>query len=391
MFLGEEWGGVNPNRSNKSKKGDEILERMRTFAPQTRLVAEPNISASQVAVIPPDTELDAFEQVDRYRRVSFVDDQGHSLTGYVNSNFLVLVGADRERVKYEEPVAAIDNWFETKGPRFDRTTGWLAAGLVLVLFTNMLTSVILWYKIKMLPPPIVHTSCSGVSSYSLAPLNWASNMNHQILRPGAQVNDVEVSLAFDLRQKEPGSEIKVLYGPRNTSDWQQVVAAAVGPLSYEVNLELDASQSWVYRIAEAIGGEITRLSESEGYIPLAATTLTNNLFIEVLDSGEDEGKQLQLRFWRLPKASQDIKISYIEVEFYAEHPYLEQASDHAVTIRQPVDLGAGRGLVYELSTDRDDAWQHVRVTVTMHNGHVRYSQFSFQELFLGRDFPIDNL
>lgn len=49
---------------------------MRTFAPQTRLFAEPEAAAEVVANIPPKTELDIVETVGRYHRVNMSDHDG---------------------------------------------------------------------------------------------------------------------------------------------------------------------------------------------------------------------------------------------------------------------------------------------------------------------------
>lgn len=361
---------------------------MRTFAPQTRLLREPNLEAELIKIIPPDTELDVFDTVRDYRRVSFSDGDGQLHTGYVNQNFIKPLGLEPDRIIIEEPATARKGWFASEGPKFDSTTGWLAAGLVLVLLGNVLTGVVLWGKIKRLPSPSVHTSCSGIGSYALDPLRWVTQTNNKIVRLGAQAGEVEVAITFDLSQKEPGSEIYVLYRPRETNDWQRVPVKHIDALHYEMSLDLDASYSWIYRIAEVNRGEVTRISQEE-LIWLNRRPETSHLYVEVLDPGADLGSQLKLRFWRLPETPPEVEISYITVEFYSKEFYEEQSPVATEILSEPIDLGEGRGLVYELSKERDSNWRYVRIRVTGTDGSEWDARFSMEDLFHGVNFPID--
>lgn len=283
------------------------MERMQTFAPQTRLFAEPNATAEVIASIPPRTELEIVETVGRYHRAYLSDRNDQRKTGYVVADLLEPIPGEKPIKEMQEQQAQTltqESWWATKGPRFDRATGWLAAGLGLVLLVTIISSVVLWVKIRNLPPPSVHVSCSG--SPASNPLMWIQLMGDKLIGVGASAGEAEVAIYCDLTQKTPGSEICVLFqtdttdrtrlfasARRNSGQWQQVPCTLIGGMTYEAKLNLDYSQNWTYCIAEKVSGEIVRVGPSQ-FIDLATQAQHKYIYVQRLEP--EQPSELKLRF-----------------------------------------------------------------------------------------------
>lgn len=293
-----------------------------------------------------------------------------------------------EEQEQQTPTLPTEGWWATKGPRFDRATGWLAAGLGLVLLVNMISSIVLWVKIRNLPPPSVHASCSG--SYSSNMLMWVQRVDSKLIGVGAGAGEAEVAINFDLTQKTPGSEICVLHRSeasdqwqqfastkRNSEQWQQTTSTLIGGMTYEAKLNLDYSQNWTYCIAERVSGEIIRVGPSQ-FIDLAWQSQHKYIHVQRLEP--EQSSELKLRFWQLSTSSEPYT-GPIRIDFFAEGDWENRLAPTFTAIASElVDLGDGRGVAYEISVERDSSWKHVMFSITLANGTTRGTVFRMEEL-----------
>lgn len=365
------------------------MHLLKNFAPQTRLFKDANLAAEVVAIIPPNTNLTAHETVDEFRRVSFTDSEGRQLEGYVVSNFLQQISpSDGEQLVGSPDAAdselhtARTGWWESYGPKFDRTSAWLAGGLLVVLLSNALASVILWSKIKDRTPPTVHTSCSG-SSIPTYMLSWIPGVEDKLLRLGEQAGEVTVTLDFSLKEKSPGSQIYVSYRPLDSNEaWQQVEGTPYLGLNYQIMLDLAYDKNWDYFIEEKIKGETIR-ADSIRQILLARQASAKFIYIEKLPTEAESPPELKLRFWQLSTDPEPLIEPFI-INFFNKYGHQEHTAPAASRhVSELVDLGAGRGVAYEFSIDLDDKWEDVQFVLTFADGTERVFTHQMRELDLG--------
>ncbi|MGI6358376.1 MAG: SH3 domain-containing protein [Bacillota bacterium] len=107
------------------------MERMRTFAPQTWLRREPDVSAEALLGLPAGTELDVLETRGPYYRVSYRIQSGDEIVGFVAQSFLRSVDAEEGPSGSTQPQTDA----APLPPKFERTV-WLAAGMGVLLLTN---------------------------------------------------------------------------------------------------------------------------------------------------------------------------------------------------------------------------------------------------------------
>lgn len=348
------------------------MERMRTFAPQTRLRKEPGVSAEILATISANTEVEVLAKEGRFYKTVVCTADGTQAEGYIAENFLKPLEPEGDT----DVTTQADARLSIPKPKFDQTTGWLAAGLILLLVTNTIGGIAIWVKMHQLANRPVYASCSGhsgISSYQLRPLQWVTDQRDELAEIGSVPGKAEVTLEFSLSEKEARSEIVVFYRPSGTGEaWQEAKAQRIFALDYKAKLLLDYGYDWEYRVAEKLG-EVVRMGEL-GSMMLVDRVGTGYVQVEVMNIYNSSYKALGLRFSQHPiPLLADRQIKLIKLDFSAKGKVA-----YSTVITQPTNLGERQA--YEFSGQRDKTWDQVTITVTFKDGQERSKIYTMAEL-----------
>ncbi|MGI6358381.1 MAG: hypothetical protein ACOX2K_06795 [Bacillota bacterium] len=230
------------------------MERMRTFAPQTWLRREPDVAADALLGIPASTELEVLEAVGSYYKVSYRAQSGEEIIGYVSQSFLRPVGEEVRRGGFKQhhdgPVIL--------SPKFDRTTGWLAAGIVILLVTNLTETILLWRNMRDVANRPVHATCCGHSDPA-ARYTWG-NYDWPIVDPDYyQDGKVKLLLVYQVQEKLSGSEVVLCYRLRGEEIWQEeAMHADEEALHYSAHFVIDPVTVMDYQVLQRVNGEVLR-------------------------------------------------------------------------------------------------------------------------------------
>ncbi len=251
------------------------MERMQTFAPSTSLRKEPEESAEVVTVLPRDTVLEVFEAAGRFSRVRCMGEGGQVLNGYIIANMLGPV-VERNEVQAVPEKPGTTSRFTLIRSTLSGANSLLAAGLVILLITNLVTTFILWRNIRELQNRSVHVSCSGSS---LEP-SWGRYEISGVDPDYYQDGKVRFSIGYQVVEKFPGSKLVLRYRLKDGDVWnEQAMQESEKALTYVADFILSPDAWMAYQVVQRLNGENVR-AERERYTSLAQTVGNGDVLLE---------------------------------------------------------------------------------------------------------------
>lgn len=329
---------------------------MRTFTPQTKLRSEPRAEAEQVMTIAPDTEVEVLEQVAGFYRVSLVDEFGQPTEGFIASR---LLRGEVELGEQDRQPPSPDRQWAGVLPRFDRTSGWLAIGLLLVLLGSLVSTIMLYRAIRDLQNRPNYVTCTG-GGYSTPVNNWGSYLTGDLDPAHFQNDQVKANVSFQVYEKLPGSSIVLRYRLEDDGNWRETrMQETDRPLVYLGTVVIERNAKLSYQVLQRVGGETVRAS-ADNYLDAASRVGSGDVNLSIT---RQENGATHWYFWQDPRPA----IQALQVERITIKLDQKQSMERELV---PEEWQDGCELIF-----RPDGFRGASITVRYRDGQERTVEF----------------